>query len=194
MTLGSNRMVCLGVITGAHGIRGQFRVRSFTATAEDVAAYGPVFDASGNHPLRISVVGRTGDRLIVRADGIHDRNQAETLGKRRLYVPRDALPAAEAETFYHVDLIGLRAEVADSSGPSGPSELSDQAAVPVLGTVTAVHDFGAGDLLEVTQPDGRTVMIPFTADAVPVVDVAGGRVVVAPPAGLIEAEAEGADA
>lgn len=177
MIPGGNGMVCLGVVTGAHGIRGQLRVRSFTAVPEDIAAYGPLFDASGNHPLRLTVVGRSRDRLIVHAEGIGDRNQAEALGHRRLYVPRAALPEAEDDTFYHVDLIGLSAELGGGED------------TVLLGTVTAVHDFGAGDLLEITRKDGRTVVIPFTVDAVPVVDVAAGRIVVAPVAGLLDDDA-----
>ena len=109
--------------------------------------------------------------LIVRFDGIADRTAAEGLNGLELSVPRSALGAAAADEFFHADLIGLAAVT-----PEGTA----------LGTVIAVQNYGAGDLLEIAPPRGNTILVPFTEAAVPEVDVKGGRVVVDPPPGLIE--------
>lgn len=167
--------VCVGVVKGAHGVRGLVRVKPFTEVPEDIAAYGPLGDESGEKLYRLTVSGRAKDTLLVRIEGIGDRDQAQALAGTRLYVARAALPKVEeAETFYHADLIGLRAE--------------DREGRP-LGRVKAVHNFGAGDILELEGgPDGADAMVPFTRAAVPLVDLDGGRVVIEPPA-MIEAQA-----
>ncbi len=157
--------VCLGVITGAHGVRGLVRVKSFTEVPEDVAAYGPLSDEDGTRVLTLAVTGRSKDALLARVEGVVDRDQALALKGTRLYVPRDVLPALEEdETYYHADLLGLAAE-----DPEGRP----------LGRVKAVHNFGAGDLLELDGGGAR--LVPFTRQAVPVVDLDGGRLVVEPP-------------
>jgi 16S rRNA processing protein RimM len=103
---------------------------------------------------------------------VRDRNTAERLANTKLFVPRDRLPAAETDEYYHADLIGLVAITADGRQ---------------LGTVMAIHDFGAGDILELQQEGKReTVMLPFSTDTVPVVDIAGGRIVVDPPVGVFK--------
>lgn len=163
--------VCVGVITGAQGVRGAVRVKSFTADPEDLAAYGPVEDEAGERRFELRVVGRAKGVVVAKLAGIEDRDAAEALRGMRLYVGRAALPPAGEEEYYHADLLGLRAELADGS---------------VLGRVRAVHDFGAGDSLELERPEGGLLMVPFTRAAVPVVDLAGGRVVIDPPAGLLD--------
>ena len=117
--------------------------------------------------------------LVARFAGVNDRTAAEALRNIDLYVPRDRLPPTEAEEFYHADLIGLAAVTTDGRP---------------LGTVVAVHDFGAGELVEIRPETGRTVMVPFTEAVVPVVDVAGGRIVVDPPEGLLPSPAGAEDA
>jgi 16S rRNA processing protein RimM len=159
--------VCLGAVAGAHGVRGALRVRSFTAEPDDIAAYGPVTDEAGTREFELRIVGHTGGALVIEVEGINDRNAAEALKGTRFYVARAALPEPQADEFYHADLIGLRAE--DEEGAA-------------LGTVRAVHDHGAGALIEIRAADGGELLLPFTKAAVPEVDVAGGRVVVAPPA------------
>lgn len=158
--------VCVGVIGGARGLKGDMRVKSFTATPEDVGAYGPVEDEKGERRFALRVTGRAGEQVIVRIDGVADRDAAERLRGVRLYVARAALPEPAADEFYHADLIGLRVERAGGGGE-------------VVGTVKAVHDFGGGDLVEIARPAGDTVMVPFTRQRVPTVDLAGGRIVVA---------------
>jgi 16S rRNA processing protein RimM len=163
--------VCLGVMVGAHGVRGLVKVKSFTAEPADVAAYGPVSDESGQRRWHLEVAGpspgKGDDMLLVRIEGVKDRDAAQALHGTRLYVERAALPEPEAEEFYHADLIGLRVE--DAGGQ-------------VLGTVKAVENHGAGDLLEVEGVDGRVLLLPFTHAVVPLVDIAGGRLVAEPPA------------
>ena len=171
--------VCLGIMVGAHGVRGLVKVKSFTENPVDVAAYGPVSDESGRHCWRLEVTGpapgKSADVVLARIEGVKDRDAAQALHGTRLYVARAALPAlAEAETFYQTDLVGLRVEDAEGR---------------VLGTVRAVENHGAGDVLEVAGAEGRELLLPFTRAVVPLVDVAGGRLVVEPP-GEVEPGAE----
>ena len=166
----SGGRIYLGVIAGAHGLRGLVKVKSFTANPADVAAYGPVSDESGRRQWGLSVVGpapgKSGDVVLVRVEGVEDRDAAQALHGVRLFVERAALPQPEAEEFYHADLIGLAVE--DAAGQR-------------LGTVRGVENHGAGDVLAVERPDGREMLLPFTKAAVPLVDIAGGRLVAAPP-------------
>lgn len=164
--------MCVGVVTGAHGVRGAVRIKSFTANPEDVAAYGPLEDETGGRRFSLRLVGEAKGVLIGRLSGVSDRDRAETLRGLRLYLPRAALPPTEVDEFYHADLIGLHAALADGTP---------------LGQVKAVHDFGAGDTLEIERPDAPPVMVPFTRAVVPVVDLEGGRLVIDPPPGLLDA-------
>jgi 16S rRNA processing protein RimM len=170
-------MICVGVITGVHGIKGHVRIKSFTAEPEDVAGYGVLYDAGGGSPLRLRVTGRSGSLVIARIAGIDDRNAAEALKGHKLFVPRSALPPPDGDEFYHADLVGMRAELADGEHRR-----------EIIGTVAAVHDFGGGDVIEVETGRGVTIMVPFTRDAVPEVHVAEGWLVVVPLPGLLEAE------
>jgi 16S rRNA processing protein RimM len=169
--------VCLGVIAGAHGVRGAVRVRSFTARPADIAAYGPLSDETGKRRLALDVMGEARGQLIARIAGIADRDAAEALKGLRLYVARAALPEPGEDEYYHSDLLGLRAETAEGAE---------------FGTVVALHDFGAGDVLEIERADRSRIMLPFSRAAVPVVDLAARRLVVAPPAELL-ADSEAVD-
>jgi 16S rRNA processing protein RimM len=162
--------VCLGVVAAAHGVRGQVKIRSFTAEPAAVAAYGPLSDATGNRRFTAKVHGAPKDGVVVCSlTGIADRNAAEALKGVRLYVPRSALPELAAEQYYHADLVGLAVKTAEGAA---------------VGTVKAVLDFGAGDVLEIAPPQGDTLLVPFTRAAVPVVDLPGGRLVIDPVAAL----------
>ena len=183
--------VCLGEVVGVHGVKGLVRVRPFTEEPEAFTAYGSLQDESGRR-LTLEAVGRAKGVVLARIEGVADRTQAEALKGTRLYIARAALPAIEeAETYYHADLIGLMAENADGQ---------------TLGRVTAVHDFGAGDLLEVApEPEagrpgrsgrGDSLLVPFTREAVPEIDLEAGRVVVLLPEaadGVEQAEADRMD-
>lgn len=163
--------VCLGAIAGVHGVRGAVRIKSFTAEPRDVAAYGALTDEAGEREFMLTVTGESRGQIIARIAGVNDRDAAAALKGTRLYVARSRLPTPEPDEFYHTDLIGLEA-----IGPDGKR----------LGTVSAVHDFGAGGLLEIGLDGGGSVMLPFTAEAVPEVDFKAGRVVVVPPTGLLD--------
>ncbi len=161
-------LVCLGQIGAAHGVRGEVRLRSFTADPAAIANYGPLETEDGR-VFEIKSLRPAKDHFVASLAGIADRNAAERLANTKLYVPRDRLPEPnEADEFYHADLIGLTA--VDRAGRK-------------LGTVIAVHNFGAGDLIEM-KPDagGKTELLPFDAAHVPAVDVSAGRIVVDPPA------------
>ncbi len=156
--------VCVGVIGRPKGLRGAVRITTYTARPGDIVAYGPVRDGPGGRVVSLDLRESVKGGVVAAIDGVSDRDAAETLRGTRLYVPRSALPDPDEGEFYHADLIGLRAELADGSD---------------YGTVSAMHNFGAGDILEVTRAAGAPEMLPFTRAVVPVVDLAGGRVVVA---------------
>ena len=160
--------ICVGAIVGAHGVKGTLRVRSFTETPEDITAYGPATDEAGDRVFDLSIEGRAKDDFLVRAVGIDDRDAAQALKGTRLYVPRAALPEPEAGEYYHGDLIGLRVEDGDGNA---------------LGNVRGVHNFGAGDVLEIGAESGPTLMVPFTHQAAPEIDLKAGRMRVNPEAG-----------
>jgi 16S rRNA processing protein RimM len=164
-------MVCVGVVTGAHGVTGAVRIKSFTTRPEDIAAYGPLADESGARQLELRLVGMAKGVLIGRFAGIEDRNRAEALRGLRLYLSRAALPPPDDDEYYHADLIGLDAVLVDGTP---------------LGRVRAVHDFGAGDTLEITGIGAPPSMVPFTRLVVPEIDLAAGRLVIDPPPGLFD--------
>lgn len=173
-------LVLLGAVAGAHGVRGAVKVKTFTAEPADVAAYGPLTDAAGTHTFRLTVERVLPGAVIARLAGVADRNAAEALRGTRLYVARAALPEPDEDEFYHADLLGMA--VVDAAGAP-------------IGTVATVQDFGAGDLLEIRLAAGGMAWLPFTRATVPVVDVAGRRLVAAPPENwLAPAEPEGEDA
>lgn len=155
--------VLVGVVMAAHGVSGEVKVKSFTADPMALGSYGPVSSESG-HVFEIdSIRHHRGDELILRLSGVNTRNEAEQLKACRLFVPRAALPEPSPREYYHADLIGLRAE------SSGGNE---------IGRVSAVLNYGAGDILEITRSDGETELIPFSDAHVPLVDFAAGRVVI----------------
>lgn len=165
--------VCLGVVGAPHGVRGAVRIKSFTAEPAAIAGYGALEDEAGEKRFTLRIVGTAkGDGMVIAMlSGVADRDRAETLRGLRLYAPRAALPATGEDEFYHADLVGLIAMLEDGTK---------------LGTVSAVHDFGAGDMLEIERDAGQPVLMPFTRAAVPLVDITGRRLVVDPPAGLID--------
>ena len=160
--------VCLGQIGGAHGVRGEVRLRSFTADPAAIVSYGPLETEDGR-VIEIESLRPAKDHFVATLSGVADRNAAERLVNIKLYVPRDRLPPpAEPDQFYYADLVGLAA--------------IDRAGKP-LGTVVAVHNFGAGDLIELRlEEGGRTELLPFDAATVPEVDLAAGRLVIELPA------------
>ena len=169
----SGARVCLGQIGAAHGVRGEVRLRSFTTDPASIADYGPLETEDGR-PIEIEKLRPAKDHFVARLAGIRDRDAASALTNVKLYVPRERLPQTDdPEEFYHADLVGLA--VVDQSGK-------------VFGTVIAVFNFGAGDLIEVRpQNGGKTELVPFDAVHVPEVDIAAGKIVIAPPDGMFKA-------
>jgi len=169
----SPKLVCVAAVATAHGVRGALKLKCFTEDAASVAAYGPLLDEQGRELFSVEVLAPAKGGVIVQAEGISDRDAAEALKGLRLYVPRERLPEPEEGAFYYEDLIGLA--VQDTAGAA-------------LGRVTAVHDFGAGEVLEYRGPDGASGMIAFTRNLVAEVDLEAGRITVRPEA-LAEAAA-----
>jgi 16S rRNA processing protein RimM len=167
---GSEKSIVVGIVTGPHGVGGAVRIKSFTERPEDIARYGPLADGAGRR-FALRLVGAGKGVLIARLEGVENRDQAEELRGLRLYLPRSALPPAAPEEFYHADLIGLAAVLGDGT---------------VLGRVRAVHDFGAGDTLEIERPDAPPAMVPFTRAVVPLIDLDAGRLLIDPPPGLLD--------
>jgi len=163
--------VLLGVVAAPHGVRGLVRIKSFTEDPMAVAAYGPLSDETGRKAYRVEALSAARGAVLARIEGVADRTAAEALRGLRLYVERERLPGTGEREWYEADLIGLAAVGRDGRD---------------WGKVIAFHDFGAGSVMEVSGGSStKTVMLPFTDEAVPEIDVAGGKVVIEPPAGLL---------
>lgn len=165
--------VQMAVIGAAHGIKGELRVKTFTGEPLALADYGPLYARDGR-AFQIVDIRPANTVVVVRFKGVNDRNAAEALAGTELFVDRSMLPDdGEEDEFYHADLVGL--EVRDDAG--------------VIGKVVAVHNFGGGDILDVTLGERKGVLIPFTQAAVPDVSIAEGFIQVDPAAaGLIDDE------
>jgi 16S rRNA processing protein RimM len=161
------------VVIGAKGVRGALRIKSFTAVPGDIAAYGPVSTEDGR-VLTLKVTEHAKDVVVAQTSTLADRTAAEALKGMRLYIPRAALPQPEAGSYYHADLIGLAVRLATGE---------------TRGTVSAVLNYGAGDILEVTRADGDTDLIPFTDAVIAAVDVGAKAVTIRPVPGLFDDDA-----
>lgn len=156
---------CVGAIAGAFGVRGEVRLKSFCTTAEDIATYGTLTIEDGTRRFAVTLTRPVNGGLGARLSGVETKEQADALRGVTLWADRAALPALGDDEFYHADLIGL--EVVDTGGAS-------------LGRVRAIHDHGAGDILEIHGQSG-TLLVPFTRAAVPTVDLSARRIVADPP-------------
>ncbi|MHA6263120.1 ribosome maturation factor RimM [Arenibacterium sp. CAU 1754] len=165
-------LVCVGAIGGAFGVRGEARIKSFCATPEDIETYSPLVTEDGSKSFTIILTASIKNGFAARLSGVETKEQADALRGTRLFAPRDRLPSLPDDEYYHADLIGLT--VSDTGGA-------------VLGEVVSVQNHGAGDLLEV-RPAGtsETVLLPFTMENVPTVDLAAGKIVADPPEGLFD--------
>ena len=172
--------ICIAKFGAAHGIRGEIRLWPYTGQPLSVTGYGPLETADGKRRFEIAQARVTKDHLVARIKGIDTRDDAERLNGLELFVARDRLPATADGEFYHADLIGLAA-VTTAGQP--------------FGRVFAVHNFGAGDIIEIASDNGgETRLLPFTEAVVPTVDLAGGRVVIALPDEVEGDDPNGADA
>jgi len=165
-----SELICVGALAGAFGVQGEVRLKSFTAEPSAIADYAPLTTEDGATSYSITLTRPLTNGFAARLGGVKTKEQADALKGVRLYAPREKLPALPDDEFYHADLIGL--EVVDTGGT-------------VLGRVKAVLNHGASDLLEITGPGLKTsLLLPFTVDAVPTVDLTAGRIVADPPEGL----------
>ena len=155
--------VCVARIGAAHGVRGAVRLWTFTEDPLAVKDYGPLTTKDGTRQFEVASAREAKDHLVVTLKGVATRDDAERLNGLELYIPRDRLPETDDGEYYHTDLIGLAA--VNATGEP-------------LGRVIAIHNFGAGDIIEIAPPKGATMLLPFTNAVVPTVDIAGGRVVI----------------
>ncbi|KPA23279.1 Ribosome maturation factor RimM [Shimia sp. SK013] len=170
MTNSDPDMICVGAIGGAYGVRGDVRLKSFTAEADAIADYAPLITGDGAMEFEVTVLGVVKNGLSARLSGISTKEQADALKGVKLYVPRARLPDTDDDEYYYTDLVGL--EVRDTGGT-------------LLGTVKSVQNHGATDLLEIQGAALKsTVLLPFTHVAVPTVDILAGRIITDPPEGL----------
>jgi 16S rRNA processing protein RimM len=181
----SKSRICLGVIVGAKGIKGEVRIKSFTEDPFDVGSYGPVESEDGAKNWMVKVIGESKGTVTAKLNGITDRNQAEALKGQKLYVDRAKLPEADAGTYYHADLVGLKAVLNSADGKGGEE----------IGSVLALYNFGAGDIIEVGHDQRDSTLVPFTEDAVVEVNIEGGFIRIEPLPGLFGGgdEDEGAE-
>jgi 16S rRNA processing protein RimM len=155
--------ICVARIGAAHGVRGAVKLWTFTEDPLAVKDYGPLMTKDGARQFEIANAREAKDHLVATFKGVATREDAEKLNGIELYVAREKLPAIDDDEYYHADLIGLAAV---------------NAANEPLGRVIAIHNFGAGDIIEIAPPKGSTMLLPFTNAVVPTVDIAGGRVVI----------------
>jgi len=172
----SEKKVCLGKIVGVHGIKGEVKVKSFTAVDKDIASYGTLTDKNDKQTLDIKVTGHSKDLLRIKIKGIDDRTTAETLIGTELYAKRGVLPElTDKEVYYETDLVGLK--VLD--------EQKNEVA-----KVIGFYNFGAGDILEIKLKSGNAEMLPFNKGYVPEINLDEGYIIVAS-TGMVFLEEEG---
>ncbi len=159
--------ICVARIGAAHGVRGAVKLWTFTEDPLAVKHYGSLMTKDGARQFELTHVREAKDHLVATLEGVTTREDAERLNGIELYIAREKLPATDDDEYYHADLIGLAAV---------------NAANEPIGRVIAIHNFGAGDIIEIAPPKGSTMLLPFTNAVVPTVDLAGGRVVIELPA------------
>jgi 16S rRNA processing protein RimM len=171
--------ICVARIGAAHGVRGAVKLWTFTEDPLAVKRYGQLMTKDGARRFEVTDVREAKGHLVATLKGIATREEAERLNGVELYIAREKLPATDENEYYHADLIGLTAV---------------NAAGEPLGRVIAIHNFGAGDIIEIAPPNGATMLLPFTHAVVPTVDLEGGRVVVEFPDEIEGDDPSGADA
>jgi 16S rRNA processing protein RimM len=168
----TGQMICVARIGAAHGVRGAVKLWTFTEDPFAVKTYGPLWSKDGTRRFELTSAREARGHLVATLKGITTRDEAERLNGLELYVAREKLPETDAGEYYHADLVGLAAVTE---------------AGEAVGRVIAIHNFGAGDIIEIAPPEGATMLLPFTNAVVPTVDLASGRVVIAVP-GEIEGD------
>jgi len=160
-------LVCVGAIAGAFGVQGEVRLKSFCSTPEDIALYAPLFTEDGRQSFSVKLSRSAPGGLVVRLSGVLTKEQGDAMKGVTLWAKREKLPTLPDDEFYHADLIGL--EAVDTGGQP-------------MGRVIAIHNHGAGDIIELQQAGQKAArLLPFTMAVVPTVDLHAGRIVVDPP-------------
>jgi 16S rRNA processing protein RimM len=171
--------ICIARIGAAHGVRGAVKLWTFTEDPFAVKAYGPLSTKDGTRSFEVATAREAKGHLVATLKGIATREDAERLNGLELYIAREKLPVTDDNEYYLADLIGLAAVTAANEP---------------LGRVTAIHNFGAGDIIEIAPPGGATMLLPFTHAVVPSVDLKAGRVVIELPAEIAGDDPSSADA
>src|SRR5712675_1036449 len=171
--------ICVARIGAAHGVRGAVKLWTFTEDPFAVKAYGPLLTKDGTRSFEVATAREAKGHLVATLKGIVTREDAERLNGLELYIAREKLPATDEDEYYHADLIGLTA-VTPANEP--------------LGRVIAIHNFGAGDIIEIAPANGATMLLPFTNAVVPSVDLAAGRVVIELPDEIVDEDPSNAGA
>ncbi len=162
----SRKLVCLGIILGAHGIRGSVRIKSFTANPRHIASYGPLRSQDGKQNFNITIRGVSRGAVLAEITEITHRDLAEQLAGTKLFIERESLPPTKDDEFYHTDLIGLIVRTLNGEE---------------FGKIKNILDNGAGDIIEVQRSDAQTVFFPFTREVVPNIDLSKGFMTISPP-------------
>jgi 16S rRNA processing protein RimM len=158
--------ICVGVVVGSHGLQGSVKIKSFMVTSDDIAAYGPLTDKDGKQSFVLDVISSNKKGLVAKLIGITDRTASDELRGLELYLSRDLLPNLEEDEFYYSDLVGLVVENMNGE---------------IIGTVSMVDNYGAGEIIEVDMEGGGTEMYKMSLGVVPEIDLKNGRIVVNPP-------------
>ena len=163
-------LICVGAIAGAFGVKGEVRLKSFTSIPEAIADYAPLLTEEGEKKFDVVITGEIKNGLSARMSGVVSKEEADKLKGTRLFVPRERLPELLEDEYYHTDLIGLIVQNLEGSN---------------IGRITSVLNHGASDLLEIeNKRENRSVLVPFTREIVPKVDIKNSLVVIDPPKGL----------
>lgn len=157
-------LICIGAIAGSFGINGEVRLKSFCSEPSDIASYGPLTTEDGKVKYIVTLTRPVAGGLGARIAGVTTREEADALRGTTLFIDRARLPSLPDDEFYHTDLIGL--DVLDTGGG-------------ILGKVSAIHNHGAGDIIEISSNRHKSaLLLPFTKAIVPNVDLAAGRLIV----------------
>ena len=167
MTIAADKkQICVGVIVGSHGLRGLVKIKSFMVVSEDIVVHGPLTDKNGKRSFVLELVSSSKKGLVAKLEGVTTRDASEALRGLELYLSRDLLPNLKEDEFYYSDLIGLVVE--NTNGK-------------IIGTVSMVDNYGAGEIIEVDLQEGGTAMYRMSLGVVPEIDLKNGRIVVDPP-------------
>ena len=158
--------ICVGVIVGSHGLQGSVKIKSFMVSSNDIAAYGPLTDKDGKQSFILDLISSNKKGLVAKLSGVTDRTASEELRGLELYLSRDVLPNLEEDEFYYSDLVGLVVENMNGE---------------IIGIVSMVDNYGAGEIIEVDMEGGGTEMYKMSLGVVPEIDLKNGRIVVNPP-------------